>query len=283
MRSGAHEIMKYVNENKHVSIDLGQVIFTDTTTMTGDGPFEYKLYTLTKNKWTNSDVESEEGAGLVPIHYKKSNFVHATMWTIGLELALLAKDPWRVFMTTDHPNGGPFTHYPRVIAWLMSKEARKKTLGKISKRARSRSDLDNMDREYSFYEIAIATRAAHAKILGLKDKGHLGAGADADVAIYDINPREVNPSHDYKKVRKALSKAAFTIKDGEIIVKDGDIVKSFEGRTYWVKPDLPKDLMDSMESDLAKKFRDYYTVEMENFKIQDRFITRSSPIPTHYG
>jgi formylmethanofuran dehydrogenase subunit A len=283
MRSGAYEIMNYVNTNKHVSIDLGQIIFTDTTTMTGDGPFEYKLHLLTKNKWTNSDVESEEGAGLVPIHYKKSSFVHATMWTIGLELALLAKDPWRVFLTTDHPNGGPFTHYPRVIAWLMSKEARKRTLDKISKRARSRSDLDNMDREYSFYEIAIVTRAATAKILGLKDKGHLGVGADADVAIYDINPREINPSRDYKKIRKALSKASLTIKDGEIIVKDGEIVRSVEGRTYWVKPNVPEDLMNAMVSDLTNKFHDYYTVEMENFKIPERFITRSSPIPTYYA
>jgi len=138
-------------------------------------------------------------------------------------------------------------------------------------------------RSYSFYEIAIVTRAATAKILGLKDKGHLGVGADADVAIYDVNPRKINPSSDYKKVRKALSKAAYTIKDGEIVVKDGEIVKSTEGRTYWVKPNVPEDLMNKMASDLANKFRDYYTGEMENFKIHDRFITRSSPIPTYYA
>ncbi|MCP8305132.1 MAG: formylmethanofuran dehydrogenase subunit A [archaeon] len=283
LRSGAYEIMKYVNVNKHVAIDLGQVIFTDTTTMTGDGPFEYRLHRLTKNKWTNADVEVESGAGIVPMHYKRSSSVHAIMWTIGLELALFAKDPWRVFMTTDHPNGGPFINYPKVISWLMSKEARQRILNKIPKRARTKSNLESIDREYSFYEIATSTRAATAKILGLKDKGHLGVGADADVSIYDIDPKEIDPSKDYKKIRKAFSNAIFTIKEGEIVVKDGEVVKSIDGRVYWVKPDLPSDLMDAMESELSEKFEDYYTITMENFQIPERFVARSTPIPAYYG
>ncbi|MCP8323602.1 MAG: formylmethanofuran dehydrogenase subunit A [Candidatus Methylarchaceae archaeon HK02M2] len=282
-RSGAYEIMKYVNANKHVSMDLGQVIFTNTTTMTGDGPFEYRLYRLTKNKWTNADVEVESGAGIVPMHYKRNNFVHAVMWAIGLELALFAKDPWRVFITTDHPNGGPFTNYPKLLSWLMSKEARQRIINKIPKRAKSKTNLESMDREYSFYEIATTTRAATAKILGLKDKGHLGVGADADISIYDMDPKEINPSKDYKQLRKAFSKAMFTIKEGEIVVKDGETVKSIDGRVYWVKPNVPSDLMNAMESELAGKFDDYYTVSMQNFKIPERYIMRSTPIAAHYG
>ncbi len=34
--------------------------------------------------------------------------VTAVPWTVGLEFALLVNDPWRVYLTTDHPNGGPF-------------------------------------------------------------------------------------------------------------------------------------------------------------------------------
>ena len=34
--------------------------------------------------------------------------------------------------------------------------------------------------------ICIITRAGPAKCLGLKDKGHLGVGADADVTVYDM-------------------------------------------------------------------------------------------------
>ena len=50
VRSGAPQIAKYVNENDHVTLDLGQVIFTNTTTMTGDGPWQFALWNMTGNK-----------------------------------------------------------------------------------------------------------------------------------------------------------------------------------------------------------------------------------------
>ncbi len=34
----------------------------------------------------------------------------------------------RCFITTDHPNAGPFTRYPRIYAWLMSKKYRNERL-----------------------------------------------------------------------------------------------------------------------------------------------------------
>jgi formylmethanofuran dehydrogenase subunit A len=204
--------------------------------------------------------------------------VHAVLWAIGLELALLVKDPWKVFMTTDHPNGGPFTSYPRVISWLMSREVRSKILAKVPRLARVRTNLSAIDREYTFYEIAIVTRAGTAKILGLKNKGHLGIGADADIAIYNINPNEVDPSKDYKKVRRAFRNAAYTIKDGEIIAKDGEIAKVPNGRTYWIKAEVPIDLMGTMKATLVKKFEDYYTVKLENYQIPERCLIRSAPL-----
>ncbi|RLI40330.1 formylmethanofuran dehydrogenase subunit A, partial [Candidatus Bathyarchaeota archaeon] len=191
MSSGAEEIAKYVNHHSHVTLDMGQVIFTDTTTMTADGPFQYGLYQLTGNKWVNHDVETETSAGIVPFRYRRKSAVNATQWSIGLELALLIENPWKIYLTTDHPNGGPFTSYPTIITWLMSQVARKKTISKIHKRARRKSLLPTIKREYSFYEIAIVTRAGQAKALGLTQKGQLGVGADADVAIYDINPELV--------------------------------------------------------------------------------------------
>ncbi|NIQ05587.1 MAG: formylmethanofuran dehydrogenase subunit A, partial [Candidatus Korarchaeota archaeon] len=192
--SGAEEIARYVNNHSHVTMDMGQVIFTDTTTMTADGPFQFTLYELTGNKWVNHDVETETSSGIVPFRYRRKSLVHAIQWSIGLELALLTKDPWRILMTTDHPNGGPFTSYPRVISWFMSKKAREATARRINRRARSRSLLPSIDRELTFYEIAIMTRAGQAKALGLKNKGHLGIGADADIAIYDMNPETTDPS-----------------------------------------------------------------------------------------
>jgi len=276
--SRADAIADYVNKNPHVTIDIGQVIFGDTTTMTADGPFEYKLFTLLRGKWANADVEVETGAGVVPITYSRSNYVHAVMWCIGLELALLINDPWRVFITTDHPNGGPFTEYPRVFSWLMSKKAREKVLNRLPRLARVRTNLKDINREYTFYELAISTRAATAKILGLTNKGHLGVGADADIAVYNINPKEVNPSVDYKLVRQAFSRAYLTMKDGEIVVKDGEIVAAPVGRTYWVNTRAPKDIEDVVVPEVKKLFEDYYTVRFENYYIPESYLAYSAPI-----
>jgi formylmethanofuran dehydrogenase subunit A len=274
--SGAEEISNYVNNHNHVTLDVGQVVFSDTTTMTADGPFQFGLYHLTGNKWVNHDVETETSGGIVPFRYKRSSSVHATQWSIGLEIMLLIKDPWKIFMTTDHPNAGPFFTYPQIFAWYISKAARDKLFNKISKRARKKSLLSTIDRELTLYELAIVTRAGQAKALGLKDKGHLGVGADADIAIYNINPEVNDPSKKFVEARKAFEHAAYTIKDGEIVVKDGEIVKEVFGKTYWadVETSLPHDI----NADIKKKFKDYWTVEYKNYPLREGFLHSPAPI-----
>jgi formylmethanofuran dehydrogenase subunit A len=277
MGTGADIIARYLNQHTHATIDMGQVLFGDTTTMTADGPFQYDLYTLTGNKWMNHDVETETSGGVVPFRYKRTSPVHAMQWSIGLELALLIDDPWKVYMTTDHPNAGPFTGYPRIIAWLMSRSAREKTMSKIHRKARRKSLLPSIDREYGFYEIAIATRAGQARALGLRDKGHLGIGADADIAIYDVDPEKIDPSRDYRKVRRAFRNAAYTIKDGNIVVKGGEIVQSRQGRTFWVDPAVSPE-WSGTNDDMRNRFKDYWTIEFENYPIRENFLERSEPI-----
>jgi len=276
LESGAENIANYVNCHSHVTLDMGQVIFTDTTTMTADGPFQFGLYELTGNKWVNHDVETETSAGIVPFRYRRKSYVHSIQWSIGLELALLIKDPWKIFMTTDHPNAGPFTSYPRIIAWLMSKKAREATLKRVNPRAKSRSLLPSMDRELSFYEIAVMTRAGQAKALGLKNKGHLGIGADADVAIYNVNPETVDPSRKYKTVRRAFRKAGYTIKGGKLVVKNGEILKHVEGATMWLDVQTSEPLKVSDE--MKRKFREYWTVEYENYPVTEHSLEISKPI-----
>jgi formylmethanofuran dehydrogenase subunit A len=274
--SGAEEIANYVNAHSHATLDMGQVIFTDTTTMTADGPFQFNLYELSGNKWVNHDVETETSGGIVPFHYRRKSYVHATQWSIGLELALLIKDPWKIFMTTDHPNGGPFIAYPKIVAWLMSKKAREKTLKKTNPRVKSRSLLSSIDREMSFTEIAIMTRAGQAKALGLKNKGHLGVGADADIAIYDFNPETVDPSKKFRTLRKAFKRAAYTIKDGKIAVKSGEVVKSVEGATLWldVQTSEPVEISEEMK----RRFKEYWTVEYENYPVTEHYLEVQRPI-----
>jgi len=276
--SGAEEIANYMNAHSHVTMDMGQIIFTDTTTMTADGPFQYTLYTLSGNKWINHDVETETSAGIVPFHYRPNSAVHATQWSIGLELALLIKDPWKMFLSTDHPNAGPFIAYPLIVAWLMSRKAREETFKKIHKRAQKRSLLPSIDREMSLYEIAIMTRAGQARALGLKNKGHLGIGADADIAIYDINPETLDPSRDYEEIIDAFRNAAYTIKSGDVVVKNGKVLKHVPGATLWVNVQICKPCEIEVDADMKRKFKEYWTVEYENYPVSERYLAISSPI-----
>jgi formylmethanofuran dehydrogenase subunit A len=278
-RSGAKKVANYLNSNPHATVDMGQVIFTDTTTMTGDGPWQFRLFNLTGNKWVNSDVEMEAGAGVVPYTYKKDSPVNAVQWAIGLELALLIRDPWQVYMTTDHPNGGPFIFYPKIISWLMSQKAREEAMTDIHKAAIRRSTISTIDREYGFFETAIITRAATAKALGLKNKGHLGRGAHADVSIYKINPMTWNPV-DHQELEKALTRSAFTIKEGRIIVKDGEVISTPLGRTYWIDVKTPEDVNKELMKDLESSFNQYYTVGLNNYSVQEYYVPTQESIKT---
>jgi len=276
-KSDAAMLAEYVNSNEHVTLDIGQVIFGDTTTMTGDGPWEFNLQHLGAispwgnkggMKWINGQIESECGSGVVPYVFAPKNPVNAVQWAIGLELILLLKDPWRTSMTTDHPNGGPFENYPLVIAWLMSKKAREEMLAKVHDNAKQKTTLNDIDREYTLEEIAIITRAGNARTMGLTDRGHLGVGAVGDVAIYDINPEEKDP----RKIEKAFSRAAYTIKNGEIVVKDGEIVKTLLGDTLWVDVKLPDSIEQKTLDYIKDQWRMHYTVNLNNYPVQENEI-----------
>jgi len=268
--SKAGAIADYINKNDHVSIDLGSVILGDTTTMTADGPMEYSLYQITGRKWTNHDVELETGTGITPFLYSGKVSVHTIQWAIGQELALLVKDPWKIALTTDHPNAGPFIGYPIIISHLMSKKRRDESAESMHKAIFDRAELPSVDREYDLNEIAIITRGMAAKTLGLHEhgKGHLGVGADADVAIYDMSPEE----KDAGKIQKAFLNTKYTIKAGEIVVKDGEVVAAPPGRTIFVTPECDDKLMDEMLVTLKDKFAKYYSVTFNNYPVQDAYL-----------
>jgi formylmethanofuran dehydrogenase subunit A len=244
--------------------------------MTADGPFEFTLYQLSGHKWVNSDVETETSGGIIPFHYKRKNAVNAIQWSTALELALLIKDPWKIFMTTDHPNGGPFISYPKIIAWLTSRKARMALLKKCHKKAQKKSLLPTIKRELSLYELAIVTRAGQAKSLGLTSKGHLGVGADADISVYNVNPETTDIAQNPKTMRRAFADTAYTIKDGKIVVKDGEIVQTVSGKTTWLDVNTTEQL--EVDDDMKRRFKEYWTVEYDNYPVFDHYVKVSDPI-----
>ncbi len=266
MRSGAAELAAYVNEHKNVTVDMGQVVFGPVTTMTSDGPWQSRLHQLSGHKWYNHDVEMETGAGVVPYKFSKRNAVNAVQWATGLELALRVDDPWRVFLTTDHPNGGPFHAYPDIIKMLMDRDYRAQVIEGVQRRAQTHSGLKDLQREYSLYEIAIITRAGPARSLGLKNKGHLGVGADADVTIY---PKQSDPKEMFYHPR-------YTIKGGEVVAKDGQILLDKPGTTLFVSPGHDHQI----ESAILEEFENFYTIRFKNYPVHyDHYLPHRAEVP----
>ncbi len=254
-------LAEYVNAHANITVDVGQVLFGDTTSMTADGAAAHFLANIYGTKWYNQDIEMESGCGIAPIRYRQRSLVHAWQWAIGLEWYLLVNDPWQVAMSTDHPNGGSFLAYPQIIRLLMDRNYRREALQAIHPRVAERSPLAQLDREYSLSEIAIITRAGPARMLGLTDKGHLGVGADADITIYTPD--------DNREIMFALPR--FVIKAGQVLVEEGEIRRQHFGKTLQVAPVF--DL--GIEPKIAAWFEDHYSLRFQNYPVDD--VTAKDP------
>ncbi|MFA5414089.1 MAG: formylmethanofuran dehydrogenase subunit A [Methanoregula sp.] len=266
--SKAKEVMDYVNQNKGITVDLGCVTLDETTTMTADGPFEHHLNHLNHLKWCNVDVELETAAGVVPYVYDKNIKVCGIQWAVGLELGLYATDPNRTFVSTDHPNAGPFIRYPRIIKWLMSKKAREATLDtfKYKDKVIDATNIHSMDRELTLYEIAQMTRSGPAKCLGLSNiYGGLAPGMNADVGVFDLNYK--NMPSDPEMIEKAFLRAACFIKSGEIVVRDGEVLGHGHKNTIWVNVKMPEN--PQVMRDITQSFTKDYTVGLSNYPVRD--------------
>jgi len=251
-KSAARDVIEHVNAHPEISADVGQVMFGPATTLTADAPVEHLLYASTGRKWVNVDIELETGCGIVPYAYRQQAAVAALQWAVGLELFLLARDPWRVVLSTDHPNGGSFLSYPQLIRLLMDRTYRDEQLKRVNQKLLAGSALlDGLAREYTLSEIAIVTRAGPARLLGLKSKGHLGAGADADVTIYKDHPDRA----------QMFATPRHVIKGGTIVVEEGQLRRAPPGRRLAVRPEYDA----AVTKDLKRFFQDYACVSFENY------------------
>ena len=258
-RSRAPELAEHLHAHPEHSADIGQVMFGPATTMTADAPISAVLREITGGKWVNADLEAETGCGIVPFEYRERNYVHALQWGIGLELFLLSSDPWRVVLSTDHPNGGSFLSYPRLIRLLMDREFRNEQIGRVNQKAIGRTVLrDDLEREYTLGEIAIITRAGPARLLGLADKGHLGVGADADVTVYS----------EHEDIEQMFSTPRYVIKGGSVIVEEGELRETPAGDLLRVAADHD----EAIEATLRPLFDEHYSVQLANYPVREPWL-----------
>jgi formylmethanofuran dehydrogenase subunit A len=129
----------------------------------------------------------------------------------------------------------------------------------VNKKAIQRTVLgDDLDREYTLQEIAIITRAGPARLLGLRDKGHLGAGADADITVYD----------DRADREEMFAAPRYVIKNGHAVVEDGELREAGPGRLLRAGAEYDP----SIEATLEKLFEDRYSVPFEDYPVREPWL-----------
>jgi formylmethanofuran dehydrogenase subunit A len=261
--SAAPRLAEAVNGAKSVTIDVGQVMFGQTVTISLDTLRQFNArHQARPRKYAMLEGEAN-GAGIVPYEYRANDFYNAVQWAAGLELFLLIDDPWRVFFTTDHPNGAPFTTYPDILALLMDRERRAQAIAALPPEAMAVTTLPSITREYSLAEIATMTRAAPARLLGLSDRGHLSAGAVADVAVYA----------DERDRAKMFRAAALVFKDGELVVRDGAVTHYRWGRALTVRPERDR----AIDARMTRYYEDRFGLSDAFLKVPEHAIGRPNP------
>ena len=254
--SAAARLLEGFKRHPNITMDVGQVLFGQTVTISGDVIAQYSRHgDASPKKWVIWDAECEGSGGVVPYHYRETSFVNTLQWAIGLELFLLAEEPQRLFFTTDHPNGAPFTAYPELIRLLMDYEYRLACMAVMNQDALALTLLPSLKREFSLSEIAVMTRSAAAQLMGFTDRGHLTPGAVADIAVY-------RPQVDY---RAMFTDAALVFKNGQLVVREGEVVSRKSGVAHTIEPFFDR----GIERHIKNHFDRFYSLSLANFSISD--------------
>ena len=260
--SGSIDLAEAVNKNKNITVDVGQVMFKPTLTISSDVLRQFGARNnANPKKWIINEIE-DGGGGIIPYEYKAKNFVNSLQWLIGLEIFLLIKDPSKVFFTTDHPNGAPFTSYPELFRLLMDYEFRMEQMSLINDESIKFSFLKDIKRTYSFYDIAVMTRSSPANILGLKDRGSLKPGSIADISIYDPN----------QNIDKMFRKAKYVFKNGDEIVHNGKILKYKKTSTIAANIKYEKSIVKNVENWTNR----FYSLNLDEFKVDKNFFRQDN-------
>ncbi|HEY1066939.1 MAG TPA: formylmethanofuran dehydrogenase subunit A, partial [Pirellulales bacterium] len=267
--SAVDKLFDYVMAHKNITLDVGHVHPGRTLSMTGDAPFSQHLQELTGGRWFTSDSEHESSCGIIPGEYRPEKvLIHAIQWAISLEWYLrMLDDPWRVAMTSDHPNGGAFFRYPEMIHLLMDSAFRREAISRMPPEVKERTRVAEIDREYSLYDIAIITRAAPARILGLTHKGHLGEGADADVAVF--LPQDDKRAM-FERPRYVFKSGVLVVSDGDPIARDDDALDP--AQTHFVSPGFDRDVLPGLRT----WFEDHYSIRFRHYTVERELL--SAPV-----
>jgi formylmethanofuran dehydrogenase subunit A len=238
--SAAAQVLDCLAQYPQITCDVGQVVFGAAMALSSDTSGLYSLQESIGCPWISRQLEGEGGTNILPLDYAIKDPTSAIQWAAGLELLLGSPDPTRLLLTTDHPNGAPFSAYPQVIEWLMSKPARQEFLKRCHPAATHKTGLAGFEREYTLEEVFALTSWGPAKALGLSDRGHLGTGALADLRCY----------RKQADIRAMFNQPAWVMRRGRVVCKEGQFLQHGEGNILVVRPPWDEGRRSRIESSL---------------------------------
>ncbi|MEM9825349.1 MAG: formylmethanofuran dehydrogenase subunit A [Planctomycetota bacterium] len=262
MGSAAEQLARAVAAHPNVTIDVGQIMFGQTVTISADAMHQFaNLPNARPRTGAIVDVECQAGCGVVPFRYRRKRFVNALQWAIGLELFLMIEDPTRVFLTTDHPNGAPFTAYPHLMSLLSDRGLRETALDQLEPDAAAASSLRGIQRQYDLRELTRMTRSGPAALLGLRDRGRLSPGSMADVIVVPLE------SQLPRGLGNCLGRPRAVFRRGVLVRRDGEVVQDAANQR-WQHQTLAADIRPD-----ADDYRDV------SAWLDDRDLARSDAMP----
>jgi len=228
------KIQNYMEDG--ASIDLGLFDFEDNLRISG---YREALGEV----WGTIDMGFTEP---VVFSHGKVSDTEAPYFAMKLALSL---PPDQISFSTDSPANASFKSYPKIFSWLM--------------RAENRAGLFHKelpDSEYSLSDISRITRQNPAGTLGLVNKGHLGVGADADIAIYEIN-EDTKPG----ELEDRFANCTHLIKGGEVVIENHKIINELtEKKTFYRG-------VDHFDNEEVRSLSKYSTFRLENLMVDEVF------------
>ena len=95
-------------------------------------------------------------------------------------------------------------------------------------------------------------------------------GAIGDVAIYKLDPN----NYDGHAIEKAFSATAYTIKEGQIVVKDGEIMATPAGTLICAEGKIKESVYEATIEDVKAHWRDHYSINFNNYAVQDVYAPK---------
>jgi formylmethanofuran dehydrogenase subunit A len=113
----------------------------------------------------------------------------------------------------------PVPDYPGLCRWLGDRQARREFWGE-----------ELSPRQVSFQDWLRMTRTLPARLLGLADRGHLGPGARADVALFDLPAGGA-----LAQWPDFVGNCRTLIKGGLVVVEDGQLIRPEVAKATWYR------------------------------------------------